>query len=99
MSSISQEGAFVKKGQLLFEIDLRPFQATLEVAAAALRSKVQAGDTLSSVGHAHPDSKGQVSPAPTCMLLVISDLCRLLALAVKGQGVCTLRGMAHVKEN
>ena len=31
-----QEGSFVKKGQLLFEIDPRPFQATLDVAKAIL---------------------------------------------------------------
>ncbi len=31
-----QEGAFVKKGQLLFEIDPRPFQATLDQAKAQL---------------------------------------------------------------
>jgi len=98
MSSISQEGAFVKKGQLLFEIDLRPFQAALEVAAAALQPKVQAMDTLSRVGHAHPGSKGQVSRAPACMLLVISELPRLLALAVKAQSVCTVRGMAHIRK-
>ncbi|SPD75590.1 Efflux transporter, RND family, MFP subunit [uncultured Desulfobacterium sp.] len=31
-----QEGAFVKKGSLLFEIDPRPFQASLDVAKAVL---------------------------------------------------------------
>src|SRR5271163_3439301 len=31
-----QEGAFVKKGQLLFEIDPRPFQATLDQAQGQL---------------------------------------------------------------
>src|SRR5271166_5405818 len=31
-----QEGAFVKKGQLLFEIDPRPFQATLDQAEGQL---------------------------------------------------------------
>jgi RND family efflux transporter MFP subunit len=32
-----QEGAFVKKGQLLFEIDPRPFQASLDQAQAQLK--------------------------------------------------------------
>src|ERR1700739_2163591 len=31
-----QEGAFVKKGQLLFQIDPRPFQAALDQAAGQL---------------------------------------------------------------
>jgi membrane fusion protein (multidrug efflux system) len=31
-----QEGSFVKKGELLFEIDPRPFQASLDVAKAVL---------------------------------------------------------------
>ncbi|MCG6908234.1 MAG: biotin/lipoyl-binding protein, partial [Desulfobacteraceae bacterium] len=31
-----QEGSFVKKGALLFEIDPRPFQASLDVAKAVL---------------------------------------------------------------
>jgi hypothetical protein len=66
---------------------------------AALQPKVQEMATLSRIGHAHLDSKGQVCPASTCMLFVINDVPRLLALAVKGQGVCTLRGMAHLKQN
>ena len=36
-----QEGDFVKKGQVLFEIDARPFQAALEQAVAA-REQAQA---------------------------------------------------------
>src|SRR5579862_323304 len=31
-----QEGAFVKKGQLLFQIDPRPFQASLDLAQGQL---------------------------------------------------------------
>ena len=31
-----QEGSFVRKGQLLFEIDPRPFQVQLEMAEATL---------------------------------------------------------------
>src|SRR5260370_10381105 len=44
-----QEGAFVKKGQLLFEIDRRPFQAALDQAegqlapAKALLANAKAG--------------------------------------------------------
>lgn len=62
------------------------------VASAALHPKVQATDTLSMSGHAHPDSKGRLSPPPTRMLLVISVLRRLLALLMKGQGACIVRG-------
>ena len=32
-----QEGTFVKKGQLLFQIDPRPFQAALELALGAAK--------------------------------------------------------------
>ena len=38
-----QEGAFVKKGQLLFEIDPRPFQAALDQAARAVGAGQSAG--------------------------------------------------------
>jgi len=66
---------------------------------AALQPKVQEMAELSRIGHVHLDSKGQASPASTFMLFVISDLPRLLALAARGQGVCTLRGMAYLKRN
>jgi hypothetical protein len=49
------------------------------VAAAALRAKSKQWTLLSIVRHVHPDSKGWVSPLPTCMLLVISVLRRVLA--------------------
>jgi hypothetical protein len=58
-------------------------------------TKVEGMDMLSRVGHAHPDSKGRVGPPPTCMLLVISVLRRLLALP-KMAGRVHSKGRVHL---
>jgi RND family efflux transporter MFP subunit len=64
-----QEGAFVKKGQLLFEIDPRPFQATLDQAkgqlaqATAMLANAQAvqGRTELDVNRYTPLAKEQAA--------------------------------------
>src|SRR3989441_10071965 len=64
-----QEGAFVKKGQLLFEIDPRPFQAALDQAegqlahAKAMRANAQAvqGRTELDVNRYTPLAKEQAA--------------------------------------
>ena len=51
-----QEGAFVKKGQLLFEIDPRPFQATLDQADGQLaQAKAQLANAQAVQGRTHLD--------------------------------------------
>src|ERR1700739_3746778 len=49
-----QEGAFVKKGQLLFEIDPRPFQAALDQAQGQL-AHAKAAPANAIAGKARPD--------------------------------------------
>ena len=61
-----QEGAFVKKGQLLFEIDPRPFQAALDQAEGQLAAKSRCSGCLclvavSSVAERRGDQKLDVS--------------------------------------
>jgi len=51
-----QEGAFVKKGQLLFEIDPRPFQASLDQADGQLaQAKAQLANAQAVRGRTHLD--------------------------------------------
>ncbi|MGA8223193.1 MAG: efflux RND transporter periplasmic adaptor subunit [Candidatus Acidiferrales bacterium] len=51
-----QEGAFVKKGQLLFEIDPRPFQAVLDQAEGQLaQAKAQLANAQAVQGRTHLD--------------------------------------------
>jgi multidrug efflux pump subunit AcrA (membrane-fusion protein) len=67
-----QEGAFVKKGQLLFEIDPRPFQAALDQAqgqlaqASAMLENAQAvqGRTQLDVDRYTPLAKEQAGRQP-----------------------------------
>src|SRR4030095_9230458 len=62
-----QEGSFVKKGQLLFEIDPRPFQAVLDQANGQVaqfqgqleQAQSQVNQAEAQLAQAH----GQVSPA------------------------------------
>jgi len=69
MRQAYQEGAFVKKGQLLFEIDPRPFQAALDQAegqlaqAKAMLANAQAvqGRTALDVNHYTPLAKVQAA--------------------------------------
>src|SRR5271155_5932908 len=51
-----QEGAFVKKGQLLFEIDPRPFQATLDQAQGQLaQARAQLANDVAVQGRTQLD--------------------------------------------
>jgi membrane fusion protein, multidrug efflux system len=51
-----QEGAFVKKGQLLFEIDPRPFQAAVDQAEGQLaQAKAQLANAEAVQGRTHLD--------------------------------------------
>ena len=53
-----QEGAFVKKGQLLFQIDSRPFQAALDQAEGQLaQAKAQLANTEAVQGRTELDVK------------------------------------------
>jgi multidrug efflux pump subunit AcrA (membrane-fusion protein) len=67
------EGAFVKKGQLLFEIDPRPFQAVLDQAKGQLaqaEAKMANADinvkrdVPEAEAHAIPQSQPAVAPSP-----------------------------------
>src|SRR6202020_2708954 len=52
------EGAFVKKGQVLFEIDPRPFQAVLDQAKAQLaQAEAQLGNATLNVNRDIPEAE------------------------------------------
>jgi membrane fusion protein (multidrug efflux system) len=54
------EGSFVKKGQVLFEVDARPFQATLDEARAQLaQAEAQHGKTTLNVKRYRPLAQTQ----------------------------------------
>lgn len=53
-----KEGSFVRKGQILFQIDMRPFQAVLDQAKAQLaQAEAQAGKTQLDVDRDTPLAK------------------------------------------
>src|ERR1700745_1411586 len=57
------EGAFVKKGQLLFEIDPRPFQAVLDQAKAQLaQAQAQGGNAELNVKRDIPEAEAHAIP-------------------------------------
>src|SRR6202162_653733 len=57
------EGAFVKKGQLLFEIDPRPFQAVLDQAKGQLaQSEAQMANAELNVRRDIPEAEGHAIP-------------------------------------
>ena len=59
-----QEGAFVRKGQLLFEIDPRPFQAALDQAQGQLaQAKAQLANAVAVQGRTELDVE-RYSPWP-----------------------------------
>jgi hypothetical protein len=41
-----EDGQFVKQGDLLFVIDLRPYEATLAASAGSARPGIQAGEPM-----------------------------------------------------
>jgi RND family efflux transporter MFP subunit len=58
-----QEGAFVKKGQLLFEIDPRPFQAVLDQAKAQLaQAEAQKANAELNVKRDIPEAEAHAIP-------------------------------------
>jgi RND family efflux transporter MFP subunit len=57
------EGAFVKKGQLLFEIDPRPFQAVLDQAKGQLaQAEAQMGNAETNVKRDIPEAEAHAIP-------------------------------------
>jgi RND family efflux transporter MFP subunit len=57
------EGAFVKKGQVLFEIDPRPFQAVLDQAKAQLaQAEAQMGNAETNVKRDIPEAEAHAIP-------------------------------------
>jgi RND family efflux transporter MFP subunit len=58
-----REGAFVHKGELLFEIDPRPFQATLDMAKAQLaQARAQLGNATLNVTRDVPEAEAGAIP-------------------------------------
>jgi len=58
-----QEGAFVKKGQLLFEIDPRPFQAVLDQAKGQLaQAEAQMANAETNVKRDIPEAEAHAIP-------------------------------------
>ena len=58
-----QEGAFVKKGQVLFEIDPRPFQAVLDQAKAQLaQAEAQMANAETNVKRDVPEAEAHAIP-------------------------------------
>src|SRR6201997_4738887 len=58
-----QEGAFVKKGQVLFEIDPRPFQAALDQAKGQLaQAEAQMGNAELNVKRDIPEAEAHAIP-------------------------------------
>src|ERR1700735_2107758 len=58
-----QEGGFVKKGQLLFEIDPRPFQAALDQAKGQLaQAQAQLANTELNVNRDVPEAEAHAIP-------------------------------------
>jgi len=57
------EGAFVKKGQVLFEIDPRPFQAVLDQAKAQLaQAEAQMANAETNVKRDIPEAEAHAIP-------------------------------------
>src|SRR6266568_3655853 len=73
-----QEGAFVKKGQLLFEIDPRPFQAALDQAEGQL---AQAKATLANAQAVQGRTEAQIKTAEAAVetAKINLDFTRLVA--------------------
>lgn len=58
-----REGSYVKKGSVLFEIDPRPFQASLDQAKAQLaQAEAQLGNAKLNVKRDIPEAKAQAIP-------------------------------------
>src|ERR1700732_2184294 len=73
-----QEGAFVKKGQLLFEIDPRPFQAAVDQAEGQL---AQAKAQLSQAQSGLPQARAQLMSAEANQRKMQLDEDRYIPLA------------------
>jgi RND family efflux transporter MFP subunit len=77
-----KEGAFVKKGQLLFEIDPRPFQAALDQAKGQV---AQAQGQLEQANSQAAQSEAQVAQAESQLLQAQAQLAQAEANQGKAQ--------------
>jgi membrane fusion protein (multidrug efflux system) len=88
------EGSFVKKGQLLFEIDPRPFQAALEQAQGQLS---QANGQLAQAKAQLVQSQAQVAQAQANQRRTQLDVNRYTPLAA--QQAITLQDLDNATQN
>ena len=77
-----KEGSFVRKGQLLFEIDPRPFQATLDQAAGQV---TQFEGQLEQATAQVTQAEAQVAQATSQLLQAQAQLAQAQATQVKAQ--------------
>src|SRR5262245_593055 len=77
-----QEGSFVKKGQLLFEIDSRPFQAALDQASGQV---AQFEGQLEQANSQITQAEAQVAQANSQVLQAQAQLAQAQANQVKAQ--------------
>jgi len=74
-----KEGAFVRKGQLLFQIDPRPFQAALDQAQGQLEQAKAMLANAQAVSYAPPtrcsviEKLASALPWPECLVIIASQ--------------------------
>jgi hypothetical protein len=83
-----KEGAFVRKGQLLFQIDPRPFQAALDQAQGQLEQAKAMLANAQAVSYAPPtrcsviEKLASALPWPECLVIIASQASHSLRLLV-----------------